>query len=115
MSEYYKPQECDWCRIFGEDEAINTKCNHVILCDQCGTFCDDACPHDFFLCGNCCMDNCKSEDDEEPPRTNPHFDGNVMYGKAIEWNDPRCWNPQAINELKKRFDSLAKSIVEESE
>ncbi len=99
MSEYYKPQECDWCRIFGKDEAINIKCDHVVLsCDQCGKFCD-ACPHDFFLCGDCCMIQCKTLDDDEvePPRTNPHYDGNKMFGKAIEWNDPRCWKDSPLD------------------
>ena len=79
MSEYYKPLECDWCRIFGKDEAINTKCDHVLACDQCGAFCD-ACPHDFFLCSSCCMIQCKTLDDGEvePPRTNPNYKGNIM-------------------------------------
>ena len=90
MSEYYKPQECDWCRIIGKDEAINTKCDHVLACDQCGEFCD-ACPHDFFLCGDCCMIQCKSDSNDEPARANPHYNGNKMFGKAIEWDDPRCW------------------------
>ena len=77
-SEYYDPENCDWCRIEGKEQAESTACNHVLCCDECGQFCD-ACPHDFYLCGNCCEDQCKTSN--EPPRTNPNYIGNITEDK----------------------------------
>ena len=77
-SEYYDPENCDWCRIEGKEQAESTQCNHVLCCDECGQFCD-ACPHDFYLCGNCCEDQCKTSN--EPSRTNPNYIGNITEDK----------------------------------